>query len=93
MSDATQPGQTPHTDTTQVGPSAVLLTADRFLVAYLAEPHPGVNAVTDTSDLRAHRLLAGATPSGLDGMLAVGDGLLVLADAATRRTVYMSGDL
>jgi hypothetical protein len=89
MSDPTQPTGTPHTDTTGTGPVAVLLTADRFLAAYLTDLHPGLAAVTATTDPLAYGLV---TPVA-DGVLPVGDGLLVLADTTTSRTVYVSGDL
>jgi hypothetical protein len=75
-------------------PVAVLLTGCRFLAAYLTELHPGLVAVTHSTDSRAAGLLT-APGAGVDptGVLPIGDGLLVLADSTTRRAVYVSGDL
>jgi hypothetical protein len=93
----TQP-RTTEPDTTEADPAtrpvAVLLTGCRFLATYLTELHPGVVAVTRSTDSRAAGLLT-ASPAGVDpaGVLPVGDGLLVLSGGSTRRAVYVSGDL
>lgn len=61
-------------------PTAVLFTADRFLVAQLDELNPAVTAITATTNPR------------FDG-LPRGDGILVLADSGVTRSVYLGIDL
>jgi hypothetical protein len=75
------------------GPVAVLLTADRYLAAYLTALHPGVTAVADTTDPRAHGLLDAISAQTDPGVVKAGDGLLVLGGGDTAWSVYIGGDI
>lgn len=74
-------------------PVAVLLTADRYLVAYLTALHPRVTAVADTTDPRAHGLLDAISAETDPGVVKAGDGLLVLGGRDTAWSVYIGADL
>ena len=67
------------TDTTHAGrPSAVLVTADRFLAAQVGELHPGVTAAP-----------ADARYTGVPDT----DGVLLLSDPTGTRALYLGVDL
>ncbi len=80
---------TPATTTTDPTPRVRLLTADRFLAAYITALHPAVTTTTPDRDPAVGAILA-----HLAEALPATDGLLMFAGGgADRRSVYLGWDL